>query len=69
VRRPLIYVRADADERAFFRNHNDRWQFDPRTHVDLERADLIIGMDILQGLHMYVSYREHTIYITAANAH
>jgi predicted aspartyl protease len=30
---------------------------------------LILGMGILRQLHMYISYKEHKIYVTAASAH
>jgi hypothetical protein len=69
VRHPLIRIRADDNERAFSREHTDRGQFDPLTRVELERADVVVGMNILASLHVYVSYDERTLYISAANAH
>lgn len=69
VKRPLISVYADATNRAFARQHTDRGQFDPRTAVRLEEADPTVGMSVLSSLHLYVSYDEQLLYISAANAH
>jgi len=69
VLHPLIYVHADANERTFSRKHRDKEQVDPATRVDLEHADVVVGMNILESLHVYVSYDEQVLYITEAGAH
>jgi len=69
VKHPLLYVRADDDERTFSRKHVDKTQFDPVTRVDLEHQDVVVGMDVLRSLHVYVCYDEHMLYISAADAH
>jgi predicted aspartyl protease len=33
------------------------------------QTNLILGMGILRQLHLYIAYKEHTIYATAASAH
>ena len=69
VLHPLIYVHEDVNERTFSRKHRDKEQVDPATRVDLEHADVVVGMNILESLHVYVSYDEQVLYITEAGAH
>lgn len=69
VRHPAIGVRKDLNERAFAREHNDKGQWDLRTRQELERADVHVGMNILESLHLYVCYDQHRIFISSADAH
>lgn len=68
VRNPRVEVYDDANARAFSRHHNDRGQFDVRTAVRLDTADLKVGMRVLSSLHMYIAYDEQMLYISAAGA-
>ena len=34
-----------------------------------ERNQMLVGMSILRQLHLYIAYREKTLYVTAANVH
>lgn len=36
---------------------------------DIGQPKMILGMGILRQLHLYIAYREHNIYVTAATAH
>ena len=69
VKRPLIYLHADAAEKTFRRNHNDKTQFNPETRIELEKQDLAVGMNILGKLHLYIAYKEKMVYVSGANAH
>jgi hypothetical protein len=69
VRHPVICVHADDNERSFSRKHMDKTQINPVTRLNLDNQDVIVGMNILKSLHVYVSYGEHMLYITADDAH
>lgn len=42
---------------------------DQKAQMGPVRPDLIIGMTVLRQLHVYLSYRERKLYVTAASAH
>jgi predicted aspartyl protease len=69
VKHPVIHAYPDLNQRAFDRNHRDKTQYDPISRIDLEQVDLIVGMNILQRLHVYVAYDEHAMYVSASGAH
>jgi predicted aspartyl protease len=69
VGNPLIYILPDLAERSFEHNHLEKEQIDPQYAQHLETTDMLLGMDVLSKLHLYVAYKEHKIYLTAAGAH
>jgi len=36
---------------------------------DFPPKELLLGSDVLRQLHLYISYKEHKIYVTPATAH
>jgi predicted aspartyl protease len=69
VGHPVLYIGTSQNEEEFSRRHRDKGQFDPRTRVELEKPELVIGMDILQGLHLFIAFDERLLYVSAAGAH
>ncbi len=49
--------------------HSEKSRDDPvyGAHVSLEQ--LTLGMNVISKLHIYVAYKEHKVYVTAADAH
>ncbi len=69
INNPMIYILQDLALQSFARNHVDKEDFDPPYAQHLGQTDLLLGMNVLSKLHLYVAYREHKIYLTAASAH
>ncbi|HTK80626.1 MAG TPA: aspartyl protease family protein [Rhizomicrobium sp.] len=69
VNHPLIYVVPDLAERAFRNQHTSKMDSDPLYGVSLDKQQLILGTNVLRKLHLYIAYKEHKIYVTAADAH
>jgi predicted aspartyl protease len=69
VKNPLIYLNEDAAQRALNRKHMEKTQLDPQHRIELEKQDLLVGMNILSKLHLYIAYKEKMLYVSGANAH
>jgi predicted aspartyl protease len=69
VNNPLIYILPDRMEKAFHKNHNDKSDTDPVYGVSLDAPELILGSDVLNKLRIFLSYKEHKLYFTSADAH
>ena len=39
-----------------------------RVYDDIDRADMLIGMDVLKKLHLYIAFGENKIYVSEASA-
>lgn len=69
INNPLIYILPNLALKSFSRNHTAKEDFDPIYAPKLEGADMLLGMDVISKLHLYIAYKEHKIYLTAADAH
>lgn len=69
VLNPMIYIRPDVDEKAFYREHSTKDVRDPIYGYSLDSTPLIFGMNIISKLHVYIAYKEHKLYVTDAGAH
>ncbi len=69
VSNPLIYLLPDKPAAAYLREHDDRLVGDPINGFDLKVPSLILGTDVLSKLHLFISYKEKVLYLTAADAH
>ncbi|MBI3677901.1 MAG: aspartyl protease family protein [Proteobacteria bacterium] len=69
VSNPLILILKDRAQESFDKRHLDKIDLDPIYADKLETQDLILGMNVLQKLHLYIAYKEHKIYVTGADAH
>jgi len=69
VKNPLIGIIPDRAHQAFSRRHTNKEDFDPVEAPRMSELQLLLGMNVLTKLHLYIAYKEHKLYITAANAH
>ncbi len=68
VRNPLVYIVADAASQAAMKDAS-KGDRDPVYGRALRGPQLILGANVLRQLHLYIAYKEHKIYATAAAAH
>ena len=69
VSNPLLFFLPDNGMNGLANEHPDKLVRDPIYGADFKAPDLILGMDVLSPLHLYISYKEKTLYVTAADAH
>jgi predicted aspartyl protease len=69
VNKPLIYILPDLAEESFRRKHTDSVDVDPIDGPQLDAASLLLGMNVLSKLHVYISYKEDKVYLSAVDAH
>lgn len=69
VRDPTIDVIDDQFDAAFRMAHSEKSRDDPVYGSSLEMEPFTLGMDVLSKLHLYIAYKEHKVYATAADAH
>jgi predicted aspartyl protease len=70
VNNPLFYILPDKMDAAL-RNlaDSDKMAADPIYGAHTEAPQIILGMDVLARLHLFISYKEKKLYLTAADAH
>ncbi len=69
VNNPLVYILPDAAGRAFRRNHDAKMDIDAIYGQHLSGPQLVLGTNVLSKLHLFISYKEKVLYLTAADAH
>lgn len=69
VNNPSIGIIPDRAHQAFSRRHTDKIDFDPVDAPRMPEMQLLLGMNVLSKLHLYIAYKEHKLYLTAADAH
>jgi hypothetical protein len=69
VRNPTIDIIPDHFDEAFKQEHSEKSRDDPIYGSVMNMEPFTFGMDVISKLHTYISFREHKIYVTAADAH
>jgi predicted aspartyl protease len=69
VNNPLVYILPDAAEKAFRHNHDAKMDIDAIYGQHLSGPELVLGTNVLSKLHLFISYKEKVLYLTAADAH
>jgi predicted aspartyl protease len=69
IKHPVIRAYGDDNARAIAKNHKEITPFDAATRLNPEQWDMLVGMSVLKDLHVYLSYKERTLYLSAAGAH
>jgi aspartyl protease len=69
VSNPVISIVGNEAERSFRREHGSKMDSDAIYGINLDTQPLTLGSEILSHLHLYIAYKEHKIYATAADAH
>ena len=69
VTNPLIHILPDEAGRSFRRDYDSKMDIDAIYGVKLDQDQLILGMNVLSKLHLFISYKEKKLYLTAADAH
>ncbi|MEI9933228.1 MAG: pepsin/retropepsin-like aspartic protease family protein [Rhizomicrobium sp.] len=69
VRNPAIDIIPDQFDEAFKWQHSEKSRDDPIYGSFMSMEPLTFGMDVISKLHTYISFKEHKIYVTAADAH
>jgi len=69
VKNPEVYIFTDHFEDAFHMAHSEKSRDDPIYGASVSLEAMTLGMNVIRKLHLYVAYKEHTIYVTAADAH
>jgi len=69
VTNPLIEILPDAANRGLHRDFDSKMDSDAIYGVSLDSPQLIVGTNILSKLHLFISYKEKKLYLTAADAH
>lgn len=69
VQHPMIDIVPDQMDSSFKMAHSEKSRDDPIYGEGLKPEDLSLGMNVLSKLHLYIAYKEHKIYATAADAH
>ncbi len=65
---PTIDVLPDQYENAFRQEHSEKSRDDPIYGTTMPAEELVVGTDVLSKLHVFIAYKEHKIYLTAADA-
>jgi predicted aspartyl protease len=68
VSNPLVILLPDAISEAFRKAHDEKTFNDPVYGEHLDIPPLTLGMNVLRRLHLYIAYKEHVLYATAADA-
>jgi len=66
---PIIDVIPDQEMAGFHQEHSEKSRDDPIYGNMIEPSALYLGTDVLRKLHVYIAYKEHKVYATAADAH
>jgi hypothetical protein len=69
VNNPMIYILPDAASRSFRRDFDSKMDIDAIYGVKLDGPQMILGTNVLSKLHLFISYKEKKLYLTAADAH
>jgi predicted aspartyl protease len=69
VQNPQVDLVADREEDAFRMEHSEKSRDDPIYGSGFNLEPLTLGMNVIGKLHIYIAYKEHKIYVTAADAH
>ena len=69
VQHPMIDIVPDQMDSSFKMAHSEKSRDDPIYGEEMKPEDLSLGMNVLSKLHLYIAYKEHKIYATAADAH
>lgn len=69
VSNPLVYILPDMAARSFQWNHDAKMDKDAIYGETLSGPQLVLGTDVLSKLHLFISYKEKKLYLTAAGAH
>jgi predicted aspartyl protease len=70
VNNPLFYVLPDKVDDAIRKQQpSDKLAGDPVYGVQNQAPQIILGMNVLTKLHLFISYKERKLYLTAAGAH
>ena len=69
VHNPQIDIIADKTEDAFKQAHSEKSRDDPVYGSTFQMDDFTLGMNVIGKLHLYIAYKEHNIYVTAADTH
>lgn len=68
VNNPMIGILRDEAEKSFWNHHNGKEDRDPIYGLRFQPERVTIGMNVLRKLHLYIAYKEKTLYVTAADA-
>lgn len=68
VNNPMIGILRDAAEKSFWKRHDEMLDRDPVYGVRFQPNRVTVGMNVLRKLHLYIAYKEKTLYVTAADA-
>ncbi|HWA92337.1 MAG TPA: retropepsin-like aspartic protease [Rhizomicrobium sp.] len=68
VNNPQVEILPDGADDSFRMQHSEKSRDDPIYGTYLLGADFTLGMNVLSKLHLYIAYKEHKIYLTAAGA-
>ena len=68
VQNPEIDVLPDKELDAFRMEHSEKSRDDPIYGSSLDLSELALGMNVIGKVHTYIAYKEHKLYITAADA-
>jgi predicted aspartyl protease len=69
VNNPLVYILPDKASRGFRRDHDAKMDIDAIYGDQLKGPQMVLGANVLSKLHLFVSYKEKKLYLTAADAH
>jgi hypothetical protein len=69
VKNPDIQIVTDHADDAFRMAHSEKSRDDPVYGARFSLEDLTLGMNVISKLHLYIAYKEHKIFVTAADAH
>lgn len=69
VNNPLIHILPNAANRSFRQDFDSKMDADAIYGVKLDSPQMILGMNVLSKLHLFISYKEKKLYLTAADAH
>jgi hypothetical protein len=70
VKNPVLFALPDAAEQAIRKNYADPKSIDdPVYGLQLGLPRLTIGENVIRRLHVYIAYKEQTMYVTSADAH
>jgi hypothetical protein len=69
VQNPQVDIIPDQEEASFRMEHSEKSRDDPIYGANFNPEDFTLGMNVISKLHLYIAYKKHKIYITAADAH
>jgi len=69
VNNPLISILSDQAGRSFRHDFDSKMDIDAIYGVKLDGPQMILGTNVLSKLHLFISYKEKKLYLTAADAH